>query len=218
VSVPVERLRHEGPIAPPPASVVPPAIPIAASREVAERELLRHYPGLVALLMRRVGDRQLALDLLQDAIVTALTKLDGGGRVDPDTIAGFVFRAAMNHLRNHRRHERVRGPDGQSADGVEADAAVSPAEQSQRQVLRQVVRRVLEDLPAGRDRELIVRFYLDEQDKDDICRSLGLSDAQFSRVIFRARERLRTLAERAGLTRWDVIGLGLWLLLLAPVG
>ncbi len=47
--------------------------------------------------------------------------------------------------------------------------------------------------------EIIKRFYLDEEDKAEICRSMGLSPLHFDRVIFRARQRLRSLTGSEGL-------------------
>jgi RNA polymerase sigma-70 factor (ECF subfamily) len=58
------------------------------------------------------------------------------------------------------------------------------------------VRQVLQELPNPRDRALLVRFYLRDEPKADICRDLGLTEEHFNRVIFRARERLRALLER----------------------
>ncbi len=57
------------------------------------------------------------------------------------------------------------------------------------------MRRVLEELPTERDREVLSRFYLAEDDSKKICADLGLATSHFKRVLFRARERYRTLFE-----------------------
>ena len=46
---------------------------------------------------------------------------------------------------------------------------------------------------SDRDREILFRFYLAEDDKERICRDLGLTAVHFNRVLFRARERFREL-------------------------
>jgi RNA polymerase sigma-70 factor (ECF subfamily) len=61
-------------------------------------------------------------------------------------------------------------------------------------------------LPVPRDREVIKRFYLDEETKDAICQSLGLSPIHFDRVIFRARQRMRALMEAKGFRKPDLFG------------
>ncbi len=180
-----------------------------------EQALRQHYPGLVALLMRRIGDRQLALDVLHDAIVTALTKLEAGTPVAPEVLAGFVFRTAMNHLRNHRRNARTRGGNEGPIDALPADSGLEPVEQSQKAGMRELVRNVLQGLPSPRDREVLVRFYLDDEDKMQICESFDLTGPQFDRVIYRARDRLRELVERSGCSRWDLLGLALLVIVIS---
>jgi len=48
-----------------------------------------------------------------------------------------------------------------------------------------------------RDHQILFRFYLQEQEKAEICRDLGLTSLHFNRVLFRARERYRALYEEA---------------------
>ncbi len=59
-----------------------------------------------------------------------------------------------------------------------------------------MVREVLQDLSTERDRQILTRYYLADQDKDDICRELELPEDHFKRVLFRARQRYRTLYEQ----------------------
>jgi len=49
----------------------------------------------------------------------------------------------------------------------------------------------------------LVRFYLHEESKEQLCESFGLSDLHFNRVIFRARSRFKELLKRRGLGRSD---------------
>jgi RNA polymerase sigma-70 factor (ECF subfamily) len=178
--------------------------------------LTRDYPGLVEHLVRRTGDRQLAGDLLQDAIVTALAKLDGGLHVSAEVLTSYVFRTALNHLRNHRRRESARRGDAELVDSLPTDPSQSPLDESQRCANARLVRRLLEELPSVRDREILVRYYLDDQDKQQICALFGLSELQFNRVVYRARDRLRALLDRAGVGRFDALALLLFLVSVYP--
>ena len=47
-----------------------------------------------------------------------------------------------------------------------------------------------------RDRQVLVRYYLRDEDKATLCHDLGLSDEHFNRVLHRARERFRALLGR----------------------
>jgi len=60
------------------------------------------------------------------------------------------------------------------------------------------LRDVLAGMPVARDREILRRFYLEEEDKDSVCRALAIDPGHFHRVMFRARERFRLLVEQAG--------------------
>jgi DNA-directed RNA polymerase specialized sigma24 family protein len=62
-----------------------------------------------------------------------------------------------------------------------------------------LVRQVLQELGNERDRQILLRFYLAEDDKERIAGDLGLSGLQFNRVLHRARQRYKELlVERLG--------------------
>jgi RNA polymerase sigma-70 factor (ECF subfamily) len=85
-------------------------------------------------------------------------------------------------------------------DPEAADTAPDPAPGQLARLLAQeraaIVRRVLAELKNDRDREILSRYYIADQDKEDICRDLDLSDLHFNRVLFRARQRYRELFEK----------------------
>jgi RNA polymerase sigma-70 factor, ECF subfamily len=165
----------------------------------------RDYPGLRALILRRVRDPEVAADILQDAAVTTLEKLRNGEIARPEKLGGYLYRVALNHLRNHRRKDRtaLSSPEGlndlrQAEDDPEWERVGRPEWAA-------AARRMLEELPAERDRELLVRFYLHDEAKEQICRELRLSQENFNRVIFRARNRFRELLEQRGFWKADLL-------------
>jgi RNA polymerase sigma-70 factor (ECF subfamily) len=56
---------------------------------------------------------------------------------------------------------------------------------------------LLAELGTPRDREILTRVYLRDEDKDAICAALGVDATHFNRVLFRAKERFRELLIRA---------------------
>ena len=52
-----------------------------------------------------------------------------------------------------------------------------------------------------RDREILLRFYIAEEDKDRIAADYGLSSLQFNRVLHRARQRYKELLTGAARRR-----------------
>jgi RNA polymerase sigma-70 factor (ECF subfamily) len=196
VSVNPVYLQHDPP--PPERTTLAADVPDTADA------LARSYPGLMAVLTRRSGNPQLAFDLLQDAIVTTLAKQREGVDVAGNDFAGYVFRTAINHLRNHLRRERDTFCEESWIDRAE-DAAPSPPDCSQRDINRRLVRALLEKMTNPRDRQVLVLHYLDERDRDEVCRELQLTPAQFARIAHRARQRLRELIEQAGYRSQDLL-------------
>jgi RNA polymerase sigma-70 factor (ECF subfamily) len=75
-----------------------------------------------------------------------------------------------------------------------------PSDAAERDQHAGVVRKLLDELSQPRDRQVLIRFYLDEADKREICAELDLSEEHFNRVLFRAKQRLREVLRRAGIT------------------
>ena len=171
------------------------------NREAVERLIATEYQGLLALLRRTAQDPQLAADLLNDALVTTLGKFDSGRVEDPSHIGGYVFQVAMNLLRNHKRKFSER-----TGKRVEVDENLPASDTSTdgvEEIWAQRVRRMLTELPSARDRELLKRFYLDEEEKESICSSMKLAPLMFDKVIFRAKKRMLSLLESQGLRKSD---------------
>lgn len=62
-----------------------------------------------------------------------------------------------------------------------------------------IVHQVINELRIERDRELLRRYYIAEEDKDRICAALSLTRAQFNNVISRAKARFKDLyMQRSG--------------------
>ena len=178
----------------------------------------RDFPGLRALILRRVRDPETAADILQDAAVTTLEKLRSGEIAHVENVGGFLYRVALNHLRNYRRKDR----SGVSSSD-ELESLAHPDSDPEWQSVGHpewatAARRMLSEMPTSRDRDLLVRFYLNDEDKESICDELGLTDEHFNRVIFRARNRFRALLERRGFARSDFLAVAMLGVGLAAAG
>ena len=173
-------------------------------RAAVEALIARHYPGLRLLIQRRVGDADAAADILNQAACTAWEKWQAGQVRRPEEIGGYIFQVAMNLLRNRRRKvdERAdRHVDSEVLGHLPADAAATDPWLEQK--IAASVKRILRELTVPRDREILVRFYLQEEEKSSICRDLALAPDQFDKVLHRARARLKELLEASGLHRAD---------------
>lgn len=173
-------------------------------RAAIESLIAKQYTGLRLLILRRTGDAEVAADLLNEAACTAWEKWQAGLIQRPEEIGGYIFQVAMNLLRNHRRSVAER-PDRRAAPealGSLPDATEATDRWLEKKVALQV-KRILLELRTPRDREILMRFYLQDQDKDAICRDLSLDADQFDKVLHRARGRLKELIELRGMSRTD---------------
>jgi RNA polymerase sigma-70 factor, ECF subfamily len=168
----------------------------------------KNYVGLRLLVSRRCRDQHVGADLLNEAVCTTWAKWRAGKIGRPEQIAGYVLQVTMNLLRNHRRAIAER-PE-KRADAEKLQDLASEAEPGDETIEREIasqVKSVIRGMSSQRDRAILVRFYLDEEDKEAICRDLGLTPLQFDKILHRARGRLRKLLESGGLGRAELLSL-----------
>jgi RNA polymerase sigma-70 factor (ECF subfamily) len=160
----------------------------------SEADFIQRYRrGVAVIVARNCRDQSPVEDLCQDVLTTALEKIRGGAVRDPDRLSGFVAGLARTIVLEHFRKERSRSEiEARMPAPLEAAPPVA-LDQLLQQEKAFIVRRVLKELESDRDRQILFRFYIAEDDKDHICRELGLTPLHFNRVLFRARERYRDL-------------------------
>ncbi len=164
----------------------------------AENELVAHYSrGLLYMLRRRTnGDMQLAEDVHQDVFRIVIEKLRADGIQDGRKLAGYIHSTGKNVLigilRRRQRRNTYADSDLIEATADEANTQANHVEQEQ---LAVKVRQLLQELSSDRDRAILTRFYLHQEDKSNICQALDLSDLHFNRVLYRAKKRFREIIE-----------------------
>lgn len=176
----------------------------ANAREHAEvvRLIQTNYGGLLGLIQRKLNNRELAQDLLNEAVVIALEHVRSGRLGAVERVAGYVFTITMNLLRNHQRNMNNRHDLRTAADGLPSLGQDTDVDLDQQRI-KELVRRVIDSLDTARDREIVRRYYLNEEHKDGICAALGVSSPNFDKIVFRARQRLKALLESRGYRRGD---------------
>lgn len=160
----------------------------------AEAEFVARYRRGVMVIVAKAGRGRVPVeDLCQDVLAIAIEKVRARAIRDPGRLSGFVAGLARIMVMDYIRKEQSRG-------AIEARMPPAPsmrAPDALKTLLQQeqaaMVRSVLDELESDRDREILFRFYLAEDDKERICRDLGLTAIHFNRVLFRARERFREL-------------------------
>lgn len=171
----------------------------------AEDQLVERYsPGLRVLLARLTREPAVAEDVHQETFAVALTKLRQGELRNPAALAAFLRSTARNLLIAHQRKEARYHPSELEPEGPRNALWRSGVEEGGSQ-LRQVlagekasmVRQLLGELRFERDRQILLRYYLTEAPKAEICEDLGVNPKLFNRALYRARERMRELWQRS---------------------
>jgi len=174
---------------------------LTGDRQAESRMLIALRPGVLAVLRFGAFHRWVdAEDLTQETLQIVVERVRARTIDDPRKVFAFAAATArnlaLNAARKVLRQQTV--VDSELVDELAQNMEMEQSdlsEQDDRQ-LAEAVAALLEELPTERDRQLLMRFYLDGTDKQQLCRELGLSPKHFDRVLMRARSRLRTIIER----------------------
>jgi RNA polymerase sigma-70 factor (ECF subfamily) len=172
---------------------------IRAGDRQAESELVERFGrGVLMILRRSTRNAAVSDDLYQDTFRIALEKVRQGDLRDSARLGAFICSVARNLViecfRRTARHEELTGMAEAERPPHRAPDQLEAVLQKERAA---IVRQVINELPTDRDRQVLFRFYVVEDEKDQICADLGLTSLHFNRVLHRARERYRELYEKA---------------------
>ena len=164
----------------------------------ATDEYARLRERVLALLRIELRDHALADDLCHETLRIVLERLARRPLEDPAALDAYVMQTARYLVIEHRKRQaRQRTVTGQQAaiEGLadpEDDAAAAQLLESRVVAVRQL----LQEMRLPRDREILVRVYLHDQDKETVCRELGIGEEHYKRVLHRARGRFADLLQR----------------------
>lgn len=163
----------------------------------ALEELYRVFSrGVRFYLCRQLGPQDLD-DRVHDTFLTVAQAIQRGELREPERLMGYVrtivrrqVAAQIEENVYSRRHEI----DFDWGLAVR-DAGSNPEQTAIQSQNEDIARRVLKSI-APRDREILIRFYLEEQSAGQICNEMGLTDTQFRLLKSRAKARFAELGKR----------------------
>lgn len=163
----------------------------------AMSELYRIFGrGVRYSLCRQLGPQELD-DKVHDTFVIVVQAIQRGELRDPERLMGFVRTVVRRQIASyidevvHSRREEL---------NFEIGACVPDQRRNPEQnvVLRQkieLMREVLDEL-GERDREILTRFYLQEETQEEICDDMDLSETQFRLLKSRAKARFGEIGRK----------------------
>jgi RNA polymerase sigma-70 factor (ECF subfamily) len=166
---------------------------LCAGDRRTQEHFFRYFSGLLQLKLRsRLQSPQAIEDVRQEtfARVFSVLRKDGGLR-QPESLGAFV-----NTVCNHVLLEHYRSSKGGESLDVEGrpelpDKSASALDIASARQIKEKVREILLEL-APRDRSLLKAVFLDERDRDEVCREFGV-DRDYLRVLLhRAKQEFKT--------------------------
>lgn len=150
----------------------------------------RHMKRAYSVAYRLLGQREDAEDLVQDAFMVALEKIDTfqAGR----SFSPWFYRILVNRGLNSRKSRSLRRMEALPAEI--SDARRSPLRDAEQSELREKLSRVLEILPP-RQKSIVELFELEGFSSLEIAKVLGLSDGTVRWHLHQARAKLREALE-----------------------
>ncbi len=158
-----------------------------------QEHFVAYFTALLQIKLRsRLKSTQAVEDVSQEtfARVFSVLRKDGGLR-QPESLGAFV-----NTVCNHVLLEHYRSSKGGESLDVEGrpelpDTSANALEIVAARQIKEKVREILLEL-APRDRSLLKAVFLDERDRDEVCREFGV-DRDYLRVLLhRAKQEFKT--------------------------
>jgi RNA polymerase sigma factor (sigma-70 family) len=163
----------------------------------AMEELYKMFStGIRFLLYRQLGPQDLD-DKVHDVFVIITEAICNGELREPERLMGYVHTVVRRQVASHidrAVHLRRCKVDVDFQEFL-SDKRPDPEREAIDRENLGLAMRVLRSIPK-RDREVLTRFYLNEESADEICQNMDLSETQFRLIKSRAKARFGELGKR----------------------
>ncbi len=151
-----------------------------------------YFGRLIGIKLRsRLSTRDDVEDVRQETFKRFFVALQSGRIAYPDRLGSFVNSMCNNVLREHYRGSKdvpVVADDDEAMNFP--SPAIDPLEGISTKEVQQLVRETLDKL-SERDRRILREVFLEERDKDDVCRDFGVSREHLRLLLHRAKKAFR---------------------------
>lgn len=162
-----------------------------------ENAFCQHYYPRLRRQLQRLNGGACTDDITQDVLITVLLRLRNEGIEQPELLDRYVYQTArytfLGWIRQPAQQLTHNCPMADDQSEPVADETTEQLAMAGQQ--RHLIARLIDSLYVERDREVLLRAYILDEPKKSVCHAMTLSNTHFDRIIFRARQRLRTLVE-----------------------
>ena len=163
---------------------------IKAGEDVGMEQLYKLFSrGIRYYLCRQLGAQELE-DKVHDTFLIVVHAIKRGDLREPERLMGFVRTVVRRQVAAYIDqvvHTRREQADLETGVYV-ADRKENPEQEAIVRQKAELMKSTLAEL-SGRDRDILVRFYLEEQPQEQICREMSLSETQFRLCKSRAKAK-----------------------------
>jgi RNA polymerase sigma-70 factor (ECF subfamily) len=159
-----------------------------------QEHFVAYFTELIQLKLRtRLRSPQAIEDVRQETFARVFASLRGEcGLRQPDRLGAFVNSTCNNVLLEYYRTSARTTPMEDGGDYDMPDVRVDLMATVANKQMESKVREILAEL-SDRDRQLIRQVFLEERDKDEVCRQLGV-DRDYLRVLLhRAKQAFKAV-------------------------
>ena len=170
---------------------------IQSGDENGMEELYRIFSrGIRYYLCRQLGPQELD-DKVHDSFLIVVQAIQRGDLREPARLMGFirtvVRRQVAAHIDEvvHSRREEVDMEVGTRIADRRGNPEQSLVVRQKAELMRKVLMRL-----SSKDREILTRFYLEEQTQEQICEEMNLTETQFRLLKSRAKARFGEVGKK----------------------
>jgi RNA polymerase sigma-70 factor (ECF subfamily) len=152
--------------------------------------------GIRFYLCRQLGPQELD-DKVHDTFLIVVNAVQRGDLREPERLMGFVRTVVRRQVAAYIDQAVQTRREQADIEGgaVVADAHSNPEQTAIGKQNEDLMRQVLRSM-SSRDRDILMRFYLQEQTQEQICADMNLTETQFRLLKSRAKARFGELGRR----------------------
>jgi RNA polymerase sigma-70 factor (ECF subfamily) len=152
--------------------------------------------GIRYYLCRHLGPEELD-DRVHDTFLVVVQAIRKGDLREPERLMGFVRTIVRRQVAAYiDQAVQTRRDQADIECGVAvADGKGDPEQQAIARQKKELMKSVLDSL-SKRDRDILVRFYLNEEPQEKICEEMSLTETQFRLLKSRAKARFGEIGKK----------------------
>jgi RNA polymerase sigma-70 factor, ECF subfamily len=159
-----------------------------------QEHFVAYFGELIQKKLRsRLSSPQLIADLRQETFARVLKVVRGGGGIrHPERLGPFVVSVCNHVLMEHYRASARETPlEDEHSEIVPDSHSIDPLNSAINQQNVEIVRQILEEL-SEKERRVLKEVFLDERDKDDVCRDFGVDRDYLRVLVHRAKQSFKS--------------------------